>query len=427
MFLNNKIYVAILSLTLGLSVISSPIVNAKKIAAEPAQKEQTLKLNEPMITNIEIAPGLTEKIYKVLREDGPVTAYFLEADRAYYNIVPALDSDVVPGRKTVSQIANEHGAIAAVNASYFSVTGEILGVTKINEKTAGTTYYKRTALGIDPNGLAHIDKISYEGYVTLGDVSLPVSGVDCECGENGLVVHNSLYGKYTNSNQYVMSYVVQDNRVVDISQGNVQIPENGFVVTAHGASIDAFKGLQVGDYAEFYEPYKSPWDEDIHIIGAGPQLVRYGKVNLTVAEERFPADIRYGRNPRSGFAITRDGNYLFAVVDGRQPRHSKGVTLTEFAQMFLDMGAEMAMNFDGGGSSALFINGHVVNSPSDGQERRVGSALLLMPKEDSNDNSIVDNSATNKSTTDNSVADNSITENSVTDSSAADDYIMIIH
>lgn len=347
----------------------------------PVQTEKVLELNKPEITVVEIGPGLTQKVYKVLKESGPITAYFVEADREYYNLLPALDKDLVPGRDTVSKIANEHGAVAAVNASYFAINGEILGVTKINGQTVGTTYFNRTALGIKPDGAPHIGKISYDGYITLGGATLSVSGVDAECGENGVVIYNKFYGKSTNTDEYVTCYVIKDNKVVSINQGNTEIPQDeGLVVAVHGTSKEAFKNVQIGDEANIFENFGEEWNYDLHILGVGPRLVKDGEISVTAMEEKFPADIRVGRNPRAGFAITRDGNYLLGVVDGRRPKHSIGASLKEFAQIFLDMGAMDAMNFDGGGSAELFLQGKIINMPSGGGERNIGSALLLMNK-----------------------------------------------
>ncbi len=55
------------------------------------------------------------------------------------------------------------------------------------------------------------------------------------------------------------------------------------------------------------------------------------------------------------------------VVDGRQPRYSVGVNLQEFAKIFVDLGADEALNLDGGGSSTLvaFKKGkhRILNAP----------------------------------------------------------------
>ena len=67
------------------------------------------------------------------------------------------------------------------------------------------------------------------------------------------------------------------------------------------------------------------------------------------------------------------------VVDGRS-NNSAGLTLTELATYMLRLGAREAVNFDGGGSSVMAINGQVVNKPSDGRERTVSVGLGLFPR-----------------------------------------------
>lgn len=391
MFVKKKFYSRVVTVTFAFIATVAPtfafaessdailIAPAAKTPAE-VREEKITELNKPQISSVEIAPGLQEKTYKVLKKDGLITAYFLEADKNYYNLLPALDKDLVPGRDVVTKIAAEHNAVAAINASYFAINGEILGVTKINGKTAGTTYFNRTALGIRQDGSAHIGKISYDGYVTLGDVTMPISGVDAECGENGVIVYNSFYGNSTKNNEYVTTYVIEDGKIAAIGKGDTIIPKDGAVIGVHGTSTEAFKGAQIGDSAIIFENLGKEWMDDLHIIGIGPCLVKDGKIYNTAVEEEFPRDIRVGRNPRAGFGITREGNYIFAVVDGRQPKHSIGASLNEFAQMLVDMGAMDAMNFDGGSSAELVVEGKIINSPSAGKERNIGNALLLMNK-----------------------------------------------
>lgn len=97
-------------------------------------------------------------------------------------------------------------------------------------------------------------------------------------------------------------------------------------------------------------------------------------------EEKIPNDIAKGRAPRTAVGLKKDGTVLVLVVDGRSS-DSKGLTLQELATYFLRLGARDAVNFDGGGSSIMVINGEVVNKPSDGRERMVSMALGLYPKD----------------------------------------------
>ena len=109
-----------------------------------------------------------------------------------------------------------------------------------------------------------------------------------------------------------------------------------------------------------------------------PQIIRDGKLNITILEEKSSKDFSETRHPRTAFAILKDGNVLLAVFDGRQPGHSIGVSLQEMAEILLPLGADVAMNFDGGGSTTMFLDGKIVNKVSDKEgERPVSDALIV--------------------------------------------------
>ena len=175
--------------------------------------------------------------------------------------------------------------------------------------------------------------------------------------------------------------MIREGRVAEINTNDSPIPSDGYVVSVHGSSMDAFAaaGTRLGDPTVLTENMGSMWNSAVQIVGAGPRLVENGAVHVTAGEEQFPGDIRYGRAPRSAVGVTKEGKIVFAVVDGRQS-HSHGLTLTEFAELLVKFGVQNAINLDGGGSSALCVRGSVVNSPSDGSERAVGSALILQQR-----------------------------------------------
>ena len=358
-----------------------PPSSPAKPAVAPAGGAQPEQPKLPILKEETIATGLMLRTYIYEDEDGQVTSYFVEADPTKYSVRPALARGIIPGRQTVSGIAHDTNAAAAINASYFALNGEILGVTKINGTIVGTAYYDRRAFGVMPDGSFVFGTVSYSGTVKIDQVTLPVSGVNAERGENGLVIYNRAYGHSTGTNPYGLEYVIRAGRVAEINTNDSAIPTDGYVVSVHGTSMDAFAaaGTRIGDPAVLTEYTGGMWDMAEQIVGAGPRLVENGAVHVTAAEEQFPGDIRYGRAPRSAVGVTKTGRIVFAVVDGRQ-EDSHGLTLTEFAQLLVKFGVQNAINLDGGGSSALYADGDVVNSPSDGQERAVGSALILQKR-----------------------------------------------
>ena len=84
-------------------------------------------------------------------------------------------------------------------------------------------------------------------------------------------------------------------------------------------------------------------------------------------------------HPRTAVATSKDGRTLyFVVADGRR-EGVPGMTLPELAAFLVnEVGACAAMNLDGGGSSAMWAGGAIVNRPSDGPERKVGNHLAVV-------------------------------------------------
>ena len=329
---------------------------------------------------VEEVEGLEFLVY---HQDG-VMAFAIIADHEKYQLRPVLARGKFPGRATVSQM-NAPDAIATINASYFGVNGTIYGNTRIDGLTAGTTYFIRSAVGIMADGSVIFARQVYRGSLYFNDTELVINGVNCERNADTVIVYNSWNGATTGTNNSGVELVVKNNRVTDIfrGKGDNPIPPDGIVVSAHGKAAENFANIQIGDRLKFEEDfinveYSGNFNEAVHILGAGPTLVKGGQIHVTADAEQFPDDIRVGRAPRSAIGITKYGDYIFAVVDGRQA-HSRGCTLTEWARILKDkFGAVEAINLDGGGSTELFFKGSLVNSPSDGHERLVGDALTIL-------------------------------------------------
>ena len=323
--------------------------------------------------------------FLVYHQEG-IMAFAVIADHEKYKLEPVLARGRVPGRATVSQM-NAPDAIATINASYFGVSGVIYGNTKIDGMTVGTTYFTRSAIGINADGSTIFGRQIYRGVLQFNGEEVIINGVNCERDKNSVVVYNAWNGITTGTNNLGVELVVRDGFVEKIfwGKGSNTIPVDGYVISAQGEAAENFKGIYEGDAMIFEEDYINvelgdDFNQAVHIIGAGPTLVKEGEVHVTAEAEQFPADIRVGRAPRSAVGITQYGDYIFAVVDGRQA-HSKGCTLIEWAQILKDVfGAVEAINLDGGGSTELFFKGSLVNKPSDGHERLIGDALTILRK-----------------------------------------------
>lgn len=114
-------------------------------------------------------------------------------------------------------------------------------------------------------------------------------------------------------------------------------------------------------------------------VGGFPDLID-GGVRVADLEVESRPTFAAVRHPRTAVAYDSErGTLWLVVVDGRQMPYSAGMTLPELAQLFEVLGADEALNLDGGGSSALVLRDVPVNRPSDATgERAVVNALALV-------------------------------------------------
>ncbi len=123
------------------------------------------------------------------------------------------------------------------------------------------------------------------------------------------------------------------------------------------------------------------WRKTMDVIGGAPLLVQDGHKVASDACDWYFCD----RNPRAGVGIKADGSVLLIAVDGRSSS-SKGVTPEGFAALFLNHNARFAVNLDGGGGATMWARGRgVVNRPSDGVERPITNAILVLPGNDNDE------------------------------------------
>lgn len=125
------------------------------------------------------------------------------------------------------------------------------------------------------------------------------------------------------------------------------------------------------------------WEESreapTEAVGGFPDLID-GGLRVGDLEVEARPSFAAARHPRTAVGYDIDSGRLWlVVVDGRQAPHSAGMTLPELAALFEALGAEEALNLDGGGSSTLVIGTAPVNRPSDATgERAVVNALALV-------------------------------------------------
>lgn len=291
------------------------------------------------------------------------------------------------GRAKVSKIASAFGALAAINGTFFNFTSnEPAGLLVLDGQIVSSSAYNRSVFGIRYDGSPFIDDAKVRASVLLENGrELTLQRVNHVAKPNQMTLYTSHFGKSTKTHIQPYRYEVAidpSGTVVEVSNGDLPIPRNGYVVSANGKAFKfLLTSLQPGSRALVYTKLSGVWEGVRYAVGGGPTIVHLGRVHVTSKQEGFGHHIASGRAPRTAIGYSPSGVTLMVTVDGRQPKHSVGCTLTELARLMLELGCTEAINLDGGGSSVMVIAGKPVNKVSGGAERFVSNAIGLFPLE----------------------------------------------
>lgn len=125
-----------------------------------------------------------------------------------------------------------------------------------------------------------------------------------------------------------------------------------------------------GSFDTFYEEdftLKQIADKGAYqVFSFGPALVKDGKRAVEEGDE--VAIFSDKGNQRVSIGMVSPLHYVVAVCDGRL-KESYGMQLFEMADYMIGLGAKVAYNLDGGGSSSFVFNGELMNKPTTNGDR----------------------------------------------------------
>lgn len=333
---------------------------------------------------VDLAPGVRFERLNRWTPAGPVSVNVVRADLRRYSLRPQLARS---GRgfttAPVSAMARRARALAAINGSFFSPKGgSPIGLLMLDGQIVSSSYFNRSVFGVRYDGTCFINNARLRAAVRLSDDRIFVANaVNRPAARNQILLYTPHWGARTRTvadpsrREFV---IANDGTILAVTTGNSAIPKDGFVVSGQGSALSALmEHFRIGTRAIVYSQLSDEWEGVKYAIGGGPTLVSDGRIKVTAKQERFGAEIARGRAPRTAIGYLGGTSILMITVDGRQ-KHSIGMTLYELARLMRELGAEDAINLDGGGSTAMVVRGKLVNHPSDGVERSVNNALVLV-------------------------------------------------
>lgn len=373
-------------------------------AAMPANARTTWTIDNVPFTvdtlyHATIGPGTTETELRVEGKSGNVTLVnnlfytTVDLNNPYVEMRAAKAGDAMRAVETVPAISDRFSKpgeeyFAGVNADFFNTyyPYNALGATITNGSLANFTTPPAQAdidsyyIYFDPTGepsfARHVTPAS-EGSVVYPDGSGYIHSVNQSRGTDRLVIYTPQWQYTTNgqtcntgTNSYgaevalrpvagspTMWGTTQELEVIaapEKSVGNMKIPEGGYVLSGHGAAMPQIMNLKKGDIVKAYIGISADGTPARvkELIAGFPFILIEGMVQSTPGYPEHLAN----REPRTAVGYNHDKSRLvMLVVDGRGAGGSDGVNQNMLAKFMDNLGCAHAMNFDGGGSSTMYV------------------------------------------------------------------------
>ncbi len=355
---------------------------------------------------------------------GPNRAFVARMDRSSPNVI--VDSTVAQGKlyegtETVSGMAQRYdqsivgwgsrwdatGKVAvAINGIFYNPStgvpqsGQIQGgwyIKRFGDHSGGIEFaFNRDREAFIGGCAMHPDDEQWVYFLDRGR-KMELSGINVPQNGDNIVIYTPQYDYNTHTGNDGVEVLVEMLQPAGIGSrakgyirsirdvGSTRIPFDHVVISARGLAgkrlaEHARIGERVGilssiDYTsrDCRDRFPSSWDSAFASIGGSFNFLHDGDIVNYDHDAGATA-----RHPRTAVCLN-DRYIFFVVVDGRQPGYSIGMTSDELARFCRDrLGAEWGINQDGGGSSAMWLDGEIVNRPSDGQERRVANGLTML-------------------------------------------------
>jgi hypothetical protein len=361
-----------------------------------------------------VAPDVVH--YHVRRPTGPFNIQIVTVPvRSRYELTAARARDSLRGRERVTDIVRRHRERGeeipvALNADFFDLNGGT-GINENNQVIDGTVWKanpvtdspfdtfrsSHTQFAIGDDGRPYIDRFSYAGSLTGSCGRFVVDGVNTVPRvPNALVLFSHAYGAAPrrDSTHAPRELSLRASATSGFGLGGLTlgvdtaarseiatIDSGRAVLAAYGTTTTRLDSIaRCGASLRLAHDFTPHRGSLTMIVGGWPRVVQDGRNVGGMADSlegtfpRFSAE----RHPRSAIGFSRDSGTVYLVaVDGRQET-SDGMSLVELGDFLVSIGVYQGMNFDGGGSTALVINGRLANRPSDkAGERPVGNAILV--------------------------------------------------
>ncbi|NUR84619.1 MAG: phosphodiester glycosidase family protein [Nonomuraea sp.] len=329
-----------------------------------------------------------------VKTTGPWKVHVVTVDSRSFrgSYVASLGASVAK-RETVSEMAKAQNAVAAVNGGFFNIhtakelRGEPVGASVVNGKLLSEAVPGRSAVVLQGRKARITELETRVTAISQDGAKSPVNGINRAAATDELVLYTEEYGAKTPADGGTDAVLDANGKILGLRAGGAAISAGQRVLHGSGTAAEWLNEHAWQDWTvkvdtkvvDLRKKRALKLTPELNVIAGYGGLVRNGHVKVTAKRDGQDAvNMILRRHPRTLVGVTRNGSLILAAVDGRDPGKTVGANFLEAAQLMRWLGAVEAVILDGGGSTAMVVKGKLVNRPSDGKERGVGDALLVL-------------------------------------------------
>ncbi|KUK13504.1 MAG: Putative periplasmic protein (DUF2233), partial [bacterium 42_11] len=294
-----------------------------------------------------------------------------------------LAGNQVQNRERLSDICARLNAIGGINGGFFKADGDPVGALMIDGFLISEPFQNRGCFGWNEKGDFIFGRVSWEGMLeTQSGIVLSIDGLNRKPSGEEIIIYTPFYGEYLKLETETKIAIIRNWKVTEIKNGHQEfIPQDGFIVVGYGEKEREIESLRIGEQVSLKaylipEKKDTKWRKITFLIQGGPMLIENGEI--VNQDEGFSEELLNKKHPRTIIGETQDGKLLLMVVDGRNPIRGEGLTIEELKTILKKLKLKNALNLDGGGSTTLYLKGKLYNMPSDGKEREISYALVIL-------------------------------------------------
>lgn len=319
---------------------------------------------------IQWAPGIQWRQQYVTVGNRPFPVHQLWLDLSAETQLQPMESSPsqLPGITPLSTMAKSTEAFAAINAGFFNRNNQLpLGAIRRNGQWISGPILNRGAISWNAEGQYVLDRLSLTYILTTPQgATYTVNHINSGYVQAGIGLYTAAWGStYTPITDGEILITVRQNRVIQqtttgvAGSGAYALPPEGYLLALRSFN-SAVQSLPIGTTVTLRPDLQPSIFADFPTaIGGGPILIQNGRILADAKAEGFSDAFAAQAAPRSAIGVTPAGDVILAAI--HYSPGDRGPTLAETAQIMQQLGAQDALNLDGGNSSTLYLGGQVIN------------------------------------------------------------------